>query len=125
VYINGAVSRPGPYGLPTDGKLTLLRALTSAGGLNGLAVPERVDLTRVVGKDRQATIRLNLRAIAEQTQPDIYLKPDDMINVGTSFWAYPLAVIRGGFRASYGFGFILDRNFAGDVFGADRSFNNN
>ena len=125
VYINGAVGRPGPYGLPSDGRLTLLRALTSAGGLNGLAVPERVDLTRVVGKDRQATIRLNLRAIAEQTQPDIYLKPDDMINVGTAFWAYPLAIIRGGFRASYGFGFILDRNFAGNVFGADRSFNNN
>ncbi len=124
VYINGSVSRPGPYGLPTDGKLTLLRALTSAGGLNGLAIPERVDLTRVVGKDRQATIRLNLRAIAEQTQPDIYLKPDDMINVGTNFWAYPLAIIRGGFRASYGFGFILDRNFAGDVFGTDRALSN-
>ena len=38
---------------------------------------------------------------------------------GTNFWATPLAVIRNGFRASYGFGFILDRNFQGDVFGAD------
>lgn len=125
VYMSGAVARPGPYGLPAEGQLTLLRALASAGGLNGLATPERVDLTRVVGKDRQATIRLNLRAIGEHTQPDILLKPDDMINVGTNFWAYPLAIFRGGFRASYGFGFILDRNFAGDVFGADRSFNNN
>jgi polysaccharide export outer membrane protein len=119
VYISGQVNRPGPYNLPGDGRLTLLRALTSAGGLGALAIPERVDLTRVVGKDRQATIRLNLRAIAEQTQPDIYLKPDDMINVGTNFFAYPIAIIRSGFRMSYGFGFILDRNFAGDIWGAD------
>jgi len=27
-------------------------------------------------------------------------------------------VIRGGLRASYGFGFLLDRNFGNDVFGA-------
>lgn len=119
VYLAGQVNRPGPYGLPLDGgRLTLLRAIDSAGGLSSIAIPERVDLTRVVGPGRQATIRLNLRAIAEQTQPDIYLKPDDRINVGTNFWALPLAVIRNGFRMSYGFGFLLDRNFGNDVFGA-------
>lgn len=119
VYLTGQINRPGPYGLPADGgRLTLLRAIDSAGGLSGLAIPERVDLTRVVGPGRQATIRLNLRAIGEQTQPDIFLKPDDRINVGTNFWAFPLAVIRSGFRASYGFGFLLDRNFGNDVFGA-------
>lgn len=122
IYVGGQVQRPGAFTLPVDGtRLTLLRALDSAGGLGGLAIPERVDLMRMVGNDRQATIRLDVRAIAEQTQPDIYLKPDDRINVGTNFWAVPLAVIRGGFRASYGFGFILDRNFQGDVFGADRA----
>ena len=119
VYITGQVSRPGPFNLPTDGsRLTLLRALDSAGGLSSIAIPERIDLTRMVGKDRQATIRINGRAIAEQTQPDIYLKPEDRINVGTNFWALPLAVVRGGLRASYGFGFILDRNFGNDLFGA-------
>jgi hypothetical protein len=42
-----------------------------------------------------------------------------MINVGTNFFAYPIAIIRSGFRMSYGFGFILDRNFAGDIWGVD------
>ncbi len=121
VYVTGQVVRPGPYSLTGDSKLTLLRALDSAGGLGSIAIPERTDLTRIVGAGRQATIRLNVRAIAEQTQPDIYLKPDDRINVGTNFWALPLAVLRGAFRFSYGFGFILDRNFAGDVFGVDPS----
>jgi hypothetical protein len=66
---------------------------------------------------RQATIRINMRAIAEGTQPEILIKPDDRINVGTNLWAFPLAVVRNGFRASYGFGFLLDRNFADEVFG--------
>ena len=117
VYIDGKVNRPGVYTLPQAGRLTLTRAMTAAGGLGGLAIPERVDLTRMVGDDQQATIMLDLRAIAQGTQPDVYLKPDDRINVGTNFWAFPLAVIRNGFRASYGFGFLLDRNFGNDVFG--------
>ncbi len=117
-YIRGEINRPGVYNLPAVGKLTLLRAVTAAGDLGPTAVPERVDLTRIVGTDEQATIMLNLRAIAEGTQPDIYIKPDDLINIGTKFWATPLAVIRGGFRTSYGFGFLLDRNFGNDVFGA-------
>ena len=71
------------------------------------------------GVQGEQTSRLsNMRAIAEFTQPDVYLKPDDRINVGTNFWAAPLAVLRNGFRASYGFGFILDRNFGNDIFGA-------
>ncbi len=118
IYIAGQVQRPGVYNLPFSGRITLMRAIDAAGGLGPIAIPERVDVTRMVGPDRQATIQLNYRAINEGTQPDIFLKPDDRINVGTNFWALPLAVVRNGFRASYGFGFFLDRNFGNDVFGA-------
>lgn len=117
VFVSGQVARSGSYGIPAGG-LTLKQALTSAGGLGSLAVPERVDLIRRVGRNEEATIRLNARAIFEATQPDLFLKPNDQINVGTNFWALPLAVLRGGVRASYGFGFLLDRNFGNDVFGA-------
>ncbi len=117
VYMGGQVNRPGPYTLPAVGKLTLTRAVVSAGGLGSLAIPERVDIIRFVGPDRQAMVRVNLRAIEEGTQPDILLKADDRVNVGSNFWAFPLAVVRQGLRASYGFGFILDRNFGFDVFG--------
>lgn len=118
VYLTGpGISRPGAYNLTGNTQLTLLRAIASAGGFTAIAIPERVDITRMVGSDRQATLRLNVRAIFEGTAPDIVLKPDDMVNFGTSFWATPLAVIRGGFRSSYGFGFLLDRNFGNDVFG--------
>ncbi|MBS0188793.1 MAG: polysaccharide biosynthesis/export family protein [Planctomycetes bacterium] len=118
VYIAGQVNRPGVYNLSDTGRLTLLRAVSSAsGGLSNLAIPERVDLIRVVGDGQQAMVRLDMRAIAEGTQPDVYLKADDMVNVGTNFWAFPLAVIRNGFRANYGWGLVIDRNFGSDIFG--------
>jgi len=117
VYVAGEVARPGVYGLPGLGRLTLMRAVVAAGGLTPTAIPSRVDLTRRTGPEEQATIRLSLRAIFEGSQPDIFLKPDDQINVGTNFFAFPAAVIRNGFRMTYGFAFLLDRNFGNDVFG--------
>jgi len=117
-YIEGEVVRPGVYDLPTSSEqITLSRAVAGAGGLGALAVPDRVDLVRLVGNGREATIRLDLSAIRSRTEPDVYLKPGDHIIVGTDFWAYPLAVFRNGLRMNYGFGFLLDRNFGNDVFG--------
>ncbi len=119
VYALGpGIQRPGTYSLPTSGRLTLSRLVAAAGGWSQIAIPERVDLTRVVGDRGQATIRLNARAIFEGTHPDVRLKADDMLNFGTNFFATPMAIIRNGFRMSYGFGFLLDRNFGNDVFGA-------
>lgn len=117
IYLGGEVLRPGTYNLPFSGQLTVKQAVIAAGGLNALAIPERVDLIRRVSEDREAVVRLNLRAIFEGTEPDLFLKPEDIINVGTNWTAAPLAVMRNGFRASYGFGFLLDRNFGNDVFG--------
>lgn len=121
VYIGGEVLRPGVYSLPSNGELTLDTLVTAAGGPGPLAIPERVDFTRRLEGNRQATIRVNLRAIRHRTEPDIFIKPDDHIIIGTNWVASPLAVIRNGFRATYGFGFLLDRNFGNDVFGAPPS----
>ncbi len=117
VYIDGEISRPGVYQLPVAGRLTLSRLVAAAGGLNPIAIPERVDFTRKIGNDRQATLRVNLAAIMNRAEPDLFIRRDDHIHIGTNFWAAPLAVIRNGFRMSYGFGFLLDRNFGNDVFG--------
>lgn len=117
VYIDGEIARPGPYDLPASGQLTLSRLVAAAGGLGPLAIPERVDLVRRVDGDREATIRVNLAAIRERTEPDIALKSDDHVIIGTNFLAQPLAVIRNGFRMTYGFGFLIDRNWGTDIFG--------
>jgi len=117
VYALGAINRPGAFSVPGEKDLTLKQLIASAGGLSTIAIPERVDLIRRVGGNREAVVRLNVRAIFEGTQPDIFLKPNDVLNFGTNFPATPLAVFRNGLRMTYGFGFILDRNFNTDVFG--------
>jgi len=117
VYVMGAVNRPGAYTVPGQNELTLMRLIASSGNLTGIAEPRRVDLVRMVGDSEQAMVRLDLRQIFEGRQPDIFLKPNDLINVGTSWTNTPIAIMRSGFRVTYGFGFILDRNFADDVFG--------
>jgi len=117
VYIDGQIARAGVYGLPDDGRITLNRLVAAAGGLSQIAVPERVDLVRIVGDNREAVVSLNLAAIRQRTEPDIWLRPNDHIIIGTNWVATPLAIIRNGFRMTYGFGFLLDRNFGNDVFG--------
>jgi polysaccharide biosynthesis/export protein len=118
VYIDGEINRPGVYEIQnTNGRLTLSRFVSAAGGLSPTAIPNRVDLVRVIGKDREATIRVDLAAIRNRSEPDIYMRPDDHVIIGTNLIATPLAVIRNGFRMTYGFGFLLDRNFGNDVFG--------
>ncbi|MCC5830556.1 MAG: polysaccharide biosynthesis/export family protein [Phycisphaeraceae bacterium] len=117
VFIGGEIARPGTFQLPGDGDLTLKQLVIAAGGFGPTAIPRRVDLIRRLPNDQEVTVRLDAQAIFNGTEPDIYLKPEDTINVGTSFWAVPLAVFRNGFRMSYGFGFVLDRNFNTDVFG--------
>ena len=117
VYVSGEVQAPNAYPLPSADPLTLSRLIAMAGGLGALAIPDRVDLVRQVDEGREATIRLDLGAIRRRTEPDIVIKPNDHVLVGTNWFAYPLAVIRNGLRMNYGFGFLLDRNFGNDVFG--------
>lgn len=117
VYLMGAINRPGAFNIPGEKDLTLKQLIASGGGVSAIGIPERVDLIRRIGVDQEATVRINLRAIFNGTEPDLFLKANDVINIGTNALATPLAIFRNGLRATYGFGFVLDRNFNTDVFG--------
>jgi len=117
VYLMGASNRPGAYNIPGEKDLTLKQLIASGGGVSAIGIPERVDLVRRIGVDQEATVRINLRAIFNGTEPDLFLKANDVINIGTNALATPLAIFRNGLRSTYGFGFVLDRNFNTDVFG--------
>ena len=120
VHLMGSVNRPGTYVVPGDNSLTFKQLVASAGGFSAPGMPEKVDIIRRIDLDQEATMRFNARAIFHGHQPDFFIKPDDIINVGTNMGNMPLAIIRRGFRVSYGFGFILDRNFGIDVFPGSR-----
>ena len=108
-YLLGHVGRPGVYAL-TGRKVTLKQAVAASGGLDAVAIPRRCDLIRRVG-DTEVTVQVDLQRIFDGDQPDIYLKPNDLINVGTDAIAPFLAVTRNAYRATYGWGFTYDKNF--------------
>ena len=100
--------------------ITLKMAVAAAGGLGPLAWPRRCEVTRRIGRNREETVMVDLDKIASGEQPDFFIKPLDLINVGTHSTARWRAVLRNAFRATYGFGFIYDRNFADRDFGTRR-----
>ena len=110
-YIMGNIVRPGPYSL-TGREVTVRQAVASAGGLSPLADPSRCELVRRIERDKEQSITLDVDRIFAGKDPDIMLKPDDVINIGTNPILPFLAVVRNAFRATYGFGFVYDRNFA-------------
>ena len=114
-YIMGEVGRPGVYSL-TGRQITVKMAVAAAGNFNGLAWPENTLLIRRIGGTQEQIIPINLEAIFRGEDPDLFLKPDDVIAVGTDPRASFFAVIRNAFRMTYGFGFIYDRNFADPQF---------
>ena len=110
-YVMGEVARPGVYSL-TGRKVTVKMALAAAGNLGPMAWPENSLLIRRVGNHEEQILPLDLEAIFQGEDNDIFLKPDDVIAVGTHAVAPIYAVMRNAFRLTYGFGFIYDRNFA-------------
>ena len=118
-YMGGHVGRPGAYTLSGQ-KVTLKQAIIAASMLDPLAIPQRTDVIRRLGPDREVWVRMDLAKLFAGQTPDIFIKPDDQVLVGTNFIAPYLAALRNAFRFTYGAGFIYDRNFAYDrnTFGA-------
>lgn len=109
-YMGGHVQRVGVYSL-TARKITLKQAIISAGMFDQIAVPTQTDVIRRVSGDNEIFVKVDLDKVFAGEQPDIFLRPNDVVQVGTSWWAPFAAAVRGGIRMTYGFGFLYDRNF--------------
>lgn len=122
-WVTGNVNAPNAYNI-TGRPITLKQAIATAGGLNSIAWPKKVEVVRRIGKNKaglmqEEIVLVDLEKIAKGLQPDFFIKPYDYINVGTHGTSRWLAVLRNAFRATYGFGLIYDRNFATTDFGDD------
>lgn len=91
VYMMGKVRRPGAYTIPGPSELTLYRLIMSAGTIaeDGPLVasaqqsdPLYLDLVRTLPDGEQKIYHFNLKAIADGQASDIYLWPNDLINIG-------------------------------------------
>lgn len=111
-YLMGEINRPGVFAFGGR-EITLKQAVALAGGFGALAWPSRSEIIRrEAGTDKQLTIPVDLDSVFAGRQPDVLLRPDDILNVGTHVAAPFLFVLRNSFRFTYGFGFVYDRNFA-------------
>ena len=78
VIVLGQVQKPGSF--PLTPGLTLLQAVSLAGGFNSIANRDRVNLTRR-GKQGSRTVTLSAEAITDGQSPDVPLQAGDQIYV--------------------------------------------
>ena len=109
-YMGGHILRTGVYSL-TARKITLKEAFISAGMLDPVAIPARTQIIRRIDDSREIFAVVDIEKIFAGTEPDLILRPDDQVIVGTNIIAPFLAALRNGFRITYGFGFLYDRNY--------------
>ncbi len=87
VFILGEVKSPGSYELPTESKLTVLEAITLAGGFTPIAAPDRTKVIRNVnGQSQNFTIEVSAITKHGRKDQDIQLEPNDVVVVPQSFF---------------------------------------
>jgi protein involved in polysaccharide export with SLBB domain len=78
VILLGQVAKPGSF--PLTPGLTLMQAISLAGGLTAIADDDKVTLTRKIGQGTQ-TVRVSVDAITDGTAQDVALQAGDRVFV--------------------------------------------
>lgn len=87
VYVFGQVGRPGSFELPTESKLTVLEAVSLAGGFTPIAAPDRTKVIRnESGKSQSFTIEISAITKRGEKSKDMVLEPNDVVYVPQSFF---------------------------------------
>ncbi|MBI3299542.1 MAG: polysaccharide export protein [Elusimicrobia bacterium] len=88
VFILGEVKSPGALPLPSEAPMTVLEAITKAGGFTGIAAPDRTRVIRNTADGKSQGISIPVSAITKEGQKDkdIPLAPNDVVYVPQSFF---------------------------------------
>jgi polysaccharide export outer membrane protein len=93
VYVLGAVKRAGGFVLNERDALSVLQALSLAGGLERTAAPQKAKILRIdAGTTRRTELPLDLNRIFSGKATDVVLRPDDILFIPDS--AEKRAVLR-------------------------------
>ncbi|KAF0124448.1 MAG: polysaccharide export outer membrane protein [Elusimicrobia bacterium] len=87
VYVLGEVKKPGSITLPVERRLTVLEAITLAGGFTDLAAQDKTKVLRNAD-GQNLTIQVEISKITKQgdKSADIFLEPNDTVFVPQSFF---------------------------------------
>lgn len=88
VYVLGEVSKPGSYDLPPESHLTVLEAVSLAGGFTQIASKDRTRVIRTTPDGKSVTLTVEVSAITHrgEKQKDLPLEPNDVVYVPQSFF---------------------------------------
>ena len=87
IFVMGEVQKPGSYPIPTESRMTVLEAISTAGGFTPIAAQDRTRVLRYVN-GASVTYTINIQEITQQGQKDkdMVLEPNDIIYVPQSFF---------------------------------------
>ena len=96
VYLMGEVQKPGVYVLRERQSVSVLMALSMAGGMSHSAGGKKAKILRVVAANQERSeIPINLNKILAGTDNDVPLLPDDILFVPNSMARSALKAVAG------------------------------
>lgn len=85
-FVMGEVQKPGSYPVPVESKVTVLQAISIAGGLTRIAAPSRIRVLRQAG-GKTEDFKVDVKALTRnKEESDLLLQPNDVIFVPQSFF---------------------------------------
>ena len=85
VYVTGAVAMPGAVAFDSSEGITVLQAITAAGGPSTRANMKNVHIIRKLPDGTQQRIKVNLKKIRAGKAEDVALEKNDTVVVGEWF----------------------------------------
>lgn len=88
IYVLGEVVKPGAYDVPPESELTVLEAISMAGGFTPVASKDKTRIIRKINGEAQTPIIVEVTKITNdgQKQKDVKLKPSDVVYVPQSIF---------------------------------------
>jgi len=86
IFVSGAVRNPDLYEVPRDEPVTLLKAITLAGGTTDRAAEKKVQIMRTDEDGSRVTLLVNLRHVKRGKAEDPILRPDDIVLIPEAFF---------------------------------------
>lgn len=87
ISVMGEVQRPGSYPFPTESRMTILEAISAAGGFTPVAAQDKARVLRYVnGESIKYTIDVRDLMRGENKELDMVLEPNDVVFVPQSLF---------------------------------------
>lgn len=86
IFVGGAVTNPNLYEIPRNEPVTVLKAITLAGGTTDRAAEKKVKIIRTDESGERVTFEVNLRKIKRGKAEDPILHKDDVVFVQEAFF---------------------------------------